>query len=156
VIPHVLLREQWFPRPIEGVFAFFADARNLEEITPGWLGFQVLSPQPIGMRSGTRILYRIRWHGLPMRWLTEIASWNPPTGFADVQLRGPYRLWHHTHRFESVDGGTLMRDEVRYAMPFALLGQFAHAWLVKSELEALFNYRAVALSNILGARPAHE
>jgi ligand-binding SRPBCC domain-containing protein len=156
VVVYVLLREQRFPRPIEDVFAFFADARNLERITPVWLGLQTLSPQPIVMRSGSRILYRLRWHGLPMRWLTEIESWNPPTEFADVQLRGPYRLWHHTHRFEPIDGGTLMRDEVRYAIPFALLGRLAHSWLVRSDLEALFDYRAVMISSILGAWSVHE
>jgi ligand-binding SRPBCC domain-containing protein len=154
VVPHVLVREQWFPRPIEDVFAFFADARNLEVITPAWLGFRILSPQPIVMRSGTRIRYRLRWHGLPVRWLTEIESWNPPTKFADVQLRGPYRLWHHSHRFESIEGGTLMCDEVRYAIPFALPGQLACARLVRSELEAIFDYRSVTISNILGARSA--
>jgi ligand-binding SRPBCC domain-containing protein len=156
VTAHVLRRVQRFPRPIDDVFAFFADAGNLEAITPAWLGFQVLSPQPITMRSGNRIQYRIRWHGLPMRWLTEIQLWSPPTEFVDVQLRGPYRLWHHTHRFESIDGGTLMCDEVRYAMPLGALGRLAHAWSVKSELEALFDYRAVMISKILGLWPVHE
>jgi ligand-binding SRPBCC domain-containing protein len=107
---YLVQREQWIPRPIEHVFAFFADARNLEAITPAWLGFRILSPEPIATRAGARICYRLRWHGLPLRWLTEIESWKPPTDFVDVQLRGPYRLWHHTHRFESVNGGTRMRD----------------------------------------------
>jgi ligand-binding SRPBCC domain-containing protein len=153
---YVLVREQWFPCSIERVFAFFADAANLEDITPPWLGFQILSPQPIAMSPGSRILYRIRWHGLPMQWLTEIESWNPPAEFSDVQVRGPYRGWRHTHRFEPTGGGTLMRDDIRYAMPFAFLGQLVHKWLVKSELERLFDYRAAVISRRLGARSVHE
>jgi ligand-binding SRPBCC domain-containing protein len=153
---YLLLREQWFPRPIEQVFAFFADAGNLEEITPAWLGFQIISPQPIAMKAGCRIRYRIRWHGLPVRWLTEIESWNPPTDFSDVQVRGPYRQWHHSHRFERINGGTLMRDEVHYVMPFAFLGQLVHGWLVKPKLETLFDYRAAVISKRLSAPSAHE
>jgi len=151
-----LQREQSIPRPIEEVFAFFADARNLEAITPAWLAFQILSPAPIALRAGTPIHYRLRWHGLPLRWATEIESWNPPTEFIDVQAQGPYRLWHHTHSFQAVAGGTLMRDLVRYALPFGLLGQLAHAWLVKSDLRSVFDYRAAKVSDILGAWSAHE
>jgi ligand-binding SRPBCC domain-containing protein len=147
---YVLHREQRIPRPIEDVFSFFANAKNLEQITPGWLGFQILSPQPIGMHPGALIRYRIRWHGLPMAWLTEIRSWNPPTEFVDVQVKGPYRLWHHTHSFIAVDGGTLMRDAVRYALPFGFVGRLAHAWRVRSDLEALFDFRAATVTDILG------
>lgn len=156
VCPYFLRREQWIPQPIEDVFAFFADARNLEEITPAFLGFRILSPKPIDMRPGARIQYRLRWHGLALRWLTEIQTWNPPNEFVDVQVQGPYRLWHHTHRFEAVDGETLMRDMVRYVLPFGLLGQLAHAWVVKSDLEAIFDYRALKVSEIFGSRCAHE
>ncbi len=152
----VLQREQWIPRPIEEVFVFFADARNLEEITPAWLSFRILSPEPIAMRAGTHLLYRLRWHGFPVRWVTEIQTWNPPTEFIDVQARGPYRLWHHTHRFQPVDGGTLMRDVVRYALPLGPLGRLAHTWLVKSDLKAIFDCRAAKVSEILGAWSAHE
>ena len=139
---HILRREQWLPRPIEEVFAFFSEARNLEAITPPWLGFRIISPETIVMRPGTRIHYLIRLHGLPLRWVTEIQTWEPPHQFVDVQLRGPYRLWHHTHRFEPVDGGTLVRDEVHYVLPFGPLGRLVHAWMVKSELEAIFDHRA--------------
>jgi ligand-binding SRPBCC domain-containing protein len=152
----ILQREQRIPRPIEEVFAFFADARNLEAITPVWLGFRILSPEPIALRAGTQILYRLRWHGLPLRWATTIESWNPPTEFIDMQAQGPYRHWHHTHSFQPVEGGTLMRDLVRYALPFGLLGRLAHAWLVKSELKAVFDYRAAKVSDILGAWCADE
>ncbi len=156
MVPYSLQREQWVPRPVEEVFAFFSDAGNLAKITPPWLGFQMLSPAPIDMRAGTRITYRISWHGLPLRWLTEISSWDPPREFVDVQLRGPYRLWHHTHRFEARDGGTLIRDEVRYALPLGLLGRLAHAWLVKSNLNAIFGYRTQKVSELLGGAGARE
>jgi ligand-binding SRPBCC domain-containing protein len=154
--PYLLQREQWVPQPLEEVFAFFSDARNLEVITPAWLGFRILSPPPVPMQSGTTILYRIHWHGFPMRWLTEIESWDPPTQFVDVQREGPYRLWHHTHSFESVAGGTRMRDVVRYALPLGILGRLAHACLVRSEVDAIFDYRARKISSILGAVSVHE
>ena len=102
---YLLERDQRVPRPIEEVFAFFSDARNLEAITPSWLGFRILSPEPIVMQPGARIDYRINMHGLPLRWVSEIERWDPPNEFVDVQLQGPYRLWRHTHRFEPVDGG---------------------------------------------------
>jgi ligand-binding SRPBCC domain-containing protein len=145
-----LQREQFIRKPIQEVFAFFADAKNLETITPPWLGFQILSPEPIAMAPGTRIEYRIRWHWFPMRWITEIRSWDPPVGFMDVQLRGPYRLWEHTHTFQAVEGGTQMRDVVRYALRFGLLGRMAHGWFVKADLERIFDYRASKVSALLG------
>jgi ligand-binding SRPBCC domain-containing protein len=154
--PYLLQREQWISRPIEDVFAFFSDAGNLEAITPNWLGFQILTPRPIVMRPGALIAYRLRWHGLALRWLTEIQRWNPPTEFVDVQVHGPYRLWHHTHSFEPRDGRTLIRDVVRYELPFGLLGRPVHAWVVKSNLEAIFTYRARRVTEILGSCCAHE
>jgi ligand-binding SRPBCC domain-containing protein len=153
---HLLQREQWVPRPIDDVFAFFSDARNLEAITPPWLGFRILSPGPIVMRPGTQIHYQIRLRGLPLRWVTEIQTWEPPRAFADVQLRGPYRLWHHTHRFEPVNGGTQVRDVVRYALRFGPLGRLAHAWIVRSDLEAIFDYRALRMTELFGPNSAHE
>ena len=97
---HTYQAELWLPRPRPEVFAFFAEARNLEAITPPWLKFEVLTPAPIAMRAGTLIDYRLRLHGFPIRWRTEITLWEPPVRFADTQLRGPYRLWEHTHRSE--------------------------------------------------------
>lgn len=146
---HVLQREQLIPRPIDEVFAFFADAANLEAITPPWLGFHILTPTPIAMHTGARIRYRLRWHGLPMHWLTEIESWAPPTRFVDWQVQGPYRLWHHTHEFEPVANGTRMRDVVRYALPLGCLGRLAHRWRVRKDLDAIFDYRAVKVSELL-------
>jgi len=146
----LLEREQWLPQPIETVFAFFADAHNLEAITPPWLRFSILSPEPISLQAGAQIVYRLRWHGFPLRWVTEIRTGEPPTQFIDVQLQGPYRLWHHTHRFHSLEGGTLMRDAVRYALPFGLLGRLAHAWPVQADLKTIFDYRAGKVSELLG------
>ena len=105
--------ELWLPRPREEVFSFFADAHNLQTITPPWVRFEVLTPKPVQMKPGALIDYRIRVHGLPIRWRTEITEWNPPHRFVDVQIRGPYTLWHHTHSFEERDHGTLCRDHVR-------------------------------------------
>jgi ligand-binding SRPBCC domain-containing protein len=134
------------PLPPEEVFPFFGDALNLEAITPPWLGFRVVTPGPIEMAAGAGIEYRLRLHGIPIRWRTTIAVWDPPHRFVDVQLGGPYRMWHHTHDFEpAADGGTLMRDTVRYALPFGPLGAAAHRLLVRRDLEAIFDYRREAV-----------
>ena len=152
---YLLQREQWIPQPIDEVFAFFADARNLEAITPPWLGFRIWTLAPIVMSAGTHIEYQIRWRKLPVRWVTEIRCWDPPTGFMDVQLRGPYRLWEHAHSFQDVDGGTRMIDLVRYALPLGPLGSVAHAWFVKADLEKIFDYREERVSALLGKSHSH-
>jgi ligand-binding SRPBCC domain-containing protein len=138
---YVLRRQAFIPAPLEEVFQFFADARNLEQITPPWLHFRVLTPEPIEMKPGTRIRYRLRIAGVPVRWDTCIASWQPGKSFVDRQERGPYRRWVHTHGFESIADGVLMEDEVRYALPFGLLGRLAHALWVRSALAQIFDYR---------------
>jgi ligand-binding SRPBCC domain-containing protein len=139
---HTLVREQRLPGPPDEVFPFFADAGNLEAITPPLLRFRVVSPQPIEMRVGTLIEYRLRLRGLPVRWLTRIEEWVPGERFVDTQLAGPYRLWHHTHEFEPDGGGaTLMRDVVRYALPAWPLGELAHRLLVRRLLERIFAFR---------------
>jgi ligand-binding SRPBCC domain-containing protein len=127
------------PRP--EVFAFFADAANLEAITPPWLRFRILTPQPIAMRPGAPIEYRLRLHGLPIRWKTEITAWEPPFRFVDRQLSGPYRQWVHEHTFEARDGGTLMRDRVDYAVPGWLLEPLIDAWVVGPDVRRIFAYR---------------
>jgi ligand-binding SRPBCC domain-containing protein len=144
---HVLRREQRLPGAPGDVFAFFADAHNLESITPPWLGFRVITPRPIDMRAGALIEYRLRLHSVPLRWRTTIAVWDPPRRFVDVQLSGPYRMWHHTHDFEPAGdgGGTLMRDTVRYALPFGLAGALAHELLVRRDLAAIFAFRQEAV-----------
>ncbi len=136
------------PRPRSEVFAFFADAHNLQIITPPWLKFEVLTPAPIVMRSGTLIDYRITVHGLSIRWRTEIAEWDPPRQFVDVQLRGPYTLWRHTHTFEERDGGTLCLDQVRYRPRGGVLVY----WLfVRRDIERIFQYRQQRLQELFGA-----
>ena len=141
----VLRREQRLPRPPAEVFPFFADAGNLEAITPPWLSFRIVTPRPIEMRQGTLIEYRLRLHDLPIRWLTVIADWEPGVRFVDTQIRGPYALWHHTHEFEPDGDGTLMRDTVRYALPFGPFGLLAQRLFVARDLERIFDYRAEAL-----------
>jgi hypothetical protein len=139
---HVLERSQRIDCPLNRVFPFFADARNLDRLTPPWLHFSIRTPTPIDMRPGTRIEYRIRWHGLPLRWLTEIVEWLPERRFVDQQLRGPYRLWHHTHEFEADGDATLVHDRVVYALPFGPLGRLAHALTVRADVQRIFDYRA--------------
>ena len=134
-------------QPIERVFEFFADAGNLEMITPPWLRFSILTPRPIAMREGTRIDYRLRVHGLPVRWSSEITRWDPPRGFVDEQRHGPYRLWIHLHEFVERDGGTEVRDFVRYAVPG---GRLVDRLFVRGDLERIFAHRTRSLRRILG------
>jgi len=137
--------ELWLPRPRNEVFPFFAEARNLESITPPWLKFEVLTPAPIVMRAGTLIDYRIRFHGIPICWRTEIVQWDTPQRFVDVQLRGPYTLWRHTHTFEERDGGTLCRDDVRYRPRGGVLMN----WLfVRGDVERIFAFRSKRLAEM--------
>lgn len=138
---------QWFPRPIARVFPFFADAGNLERITPPWLRFRILPPRPGEIRKGTTIDYRIRLHGLPLLWRSEITAWDPPHGFVDEQRRGPYRVWIHEHRFVERDGGTEVRDLVRYAVPG---GRVVDRLFVRRDVARIFAYRAATLREILG------
>ena len=138
---NTLRREQWIPSPIEEVFAFFADAHNLEEITPPWLGFRILAMESGSISEGTEIRYRLRLHGIPIRWRAEIRQWDAPYRFVDVQRSGPYKIWHHTHRFEAYGGRTKMIDVVRYKLPFGVLGRMVHALKVRSDLGRIFDYR---------------
>jgi ligand-binding SRPBCC domain-containing protein len=139
---HTLRREQRLPGPPDEVFAFFSDAGNLEAITPPSLRFEIVTPRPIAMRAGTLIEYRLRLRGLRLGWLTRIEAWEPGVRFVDRQLRGPYALWHHTHEFEATaDGGTLMRDTVRYALPLGPAGALAHALFVRRDLQRIFDFR---------------
>jgi hypothetical protein len=137
------------PRPLDEVFPFFSDARNLELLTPSWLKFHVLTI-PDKIATGVHIQYRLAWHGIPLRWTTEITRWNPPHDFEDIQLSGPYKLWRHTHRFESRNGGTQMTDMVEYDLPFGPLGRIAHAVQVRRNVEAIFDYRYDRIQEIFG------
>jgi ligand-binding SRPBCC domain-containing protein len=138
---YLLEREQWIPRPLPIVFDFFARAENLGRITPPWMHFRIRTPLPIEMGMGARIDYTIRLAGLPMRWRTRITQWDPGRRFADAQERGPYALWEHTHEFAARDGGVLVADRVRYALPLGPLGRAAHALAVRATLAAIFDHR---------------
>ena len=146
---HWLEREQVLPCPLDGVFAFYAAARNLERITPGWLGFEVVTPEPIEMAPGTLIAYRLKLHGIPVRWLTRIERWEENRLFVDRQLRGPYALWHHQHEFDATGDGTRVRDRVAYALPFGVAGALAHAAFVRRDLERIFDHRHAAVQALL-------
>ncbi len=146
----ILRREQRLPGSPEEVFAFFADARNLEALTPPLLRFRVVTPEPIAMGRGTLIRYELRVRRVPVKWLTEITAWEPPHRFVDEQIKGPYALWHHTHTFEPLaDGGTLMRDVVRYRVGFGPLGALANRLLVRRDVEAIFDFRAARIPALL-------
>ena len=147
---HLLERSQVLPGDPDEVFAFFADAFNLEEITPPWLGFRIVTPRPIGMRVGALIEYRLKLHRVPVRWLTRIEAWEPGVRFVDAQIRGPYKLWHHTHTFEPDPGGTLVRDRVRYQLPLGPAGALAHRLFVRRDLERIFDHRQAAVARRLG------
>lgn len=139
---HEFKAETWLPQPPEVVFPFFADAANLDAITPAWLDFKIVTPPPIIMRPGTLIDYRLRMRGFPLRWRTRISEWEPPFRFVDEQLRGPYLHWVHEHTFIPSQGGTLARDHIRYAVPFDWL---VHRWLVRPDIERIFAHRLGAL-----------
>jgi ligand-binding SRPBCC domain-containing protein len=151
---HTLERRQHVELPSDQAFAFYGDAHNLERITPPWLGFEVVTPRPIEMGVGTLIEYRLRLHRVPVRWRTRIEAWEPPRRFVDVQIKGPYSFWEHTHTFEE-DGpeGTIIRDRVRYAIPFGPLGELAERLLVRRELRQIFDYRREAVARELGRLP---
>lgn len=150
---HVFRCEQWLPRPCEAVFAFFSNAANLETITPRWLRFEILTPQPVAIRVGTLIDYRLRIHGWPVRWRTEITAWDPPHRFVDEQRRGPYRLWVHEHRFRAERGGTNCQDQVHYAVPG---GALINRLLVRRDVERIFTHRREQLERIFAASRPNE
>ncbi len=146
----LLEREQFIARPLSEVFEFFSLARNLEKLTPSWLGFEVLTPEPIEMHVGALIRYRLRVHQVPLRWVTRIERWERDKSFVDRQLTGPYLLWHHLHEFAARDGGTLVRDRVHYALPLGPLGTVAHRLFVRRDLERIFAFRHEAVQRLLG------
>jgi ligand-binding SRPBCC domain-containing protein len=144
---HILQRSQRVPVPAERAFDFYADALNLEPMTPPWLHFRLTTPQPIAMGAGTRLDYRLRLHGFPVRWQTLIETWDPPLRFTDVQTRGPYSLWEHSHVFEP-DGehACTIHDRVHYAVPYGPLGELAHRLFVRRDLERIFDFRREAFA----------
>lgn len=147
---------QVVPRPRSEVFEFFADAHNLERITPDLLAFRILTPRPIEMGQGALIDYRLKLYGIPMSWKTRIELWEPDDRFVDMQLKGPYRYWHHLHEFEDVDLGTRMRDVVHYELPFGPFGSIARSLFVRRSLERIFGHRRQAIAEIFGSSDTSE
>lgn len=143
------------PLPREQVFDFFADAANLERITPPELHFRILTPRPIPMQEGTLINYRLRLFGVPLRWQARILHWRPPIGFVDEQLHGPYRFWRHVHRFHESAEATIVEDVVHYRLPFAPIGDIFHP-LVRLQLGRIFRFRQSAVRSCLLGETDYE
>ncbi len=145
---HVLERTQIIKKLREEVFEFFADAGNLEEITPPELNFKITTAQPIDIKKGALIDYKLKLRGIPLTWKTEITEWKPPFSFVDTALKSPYKQWIHRHTFEENEAGeTIMKDVVRYRLPFEPLGDLAH-FIVKRELKYIFDYRYKVIEEI--------
>lgn len=142
--------DQFIPRPIAEVWPFFSEARNLEELTPPWLSFQVLKTSSEDLGEGTLIDYRLKLHGVPFKWTSRIEEWQPGKRFVDTQVRGPYALWHHTHTFEAMGAGTLMRDRVRYRVPVGLLGRVVGGWKVENDVQRIFAFRRLKVRERFG------
>jgi ligand-binding SRPBCC domain-containing protein len=141
------------PVSLQEAFAFFENPHNLARITPPSLNFRIASPERIQMRKGAEIDYQIRWLGLPLKWKTAIAEYEPPFFFVDEQVAGPYAYWHHRHDFKPTEYGALVSDRVDYALSFGPLGRLAHRLAVRRQLQAIFDYRQNALSGILTGAP---
>ena len=141
--------QQTIKKPLTEVFEFFSNAHNLAEITPPSLHLDILTSAPIEMFAGTRIDYRLKLHGIPIRWQTEITKWNPPYSFEDEQRRGPYRLWRHTHTFHETEAGVLVNDAVEYAV---WGGGLIEKLFVRPDLEKIFTYRSEQLDKIFHVR----
>jgi ligand-binding SRPBCC domain-containing protein len=139
--------EVWLPQGREEVFEFFSRAENLEALTPPWLHFSILSPGPITMKVGTRIQYRLRLHGIPLGWESEITAWEPPHRFVDEQRSGPYRQWIHEHQFLQHNGGTQVRDAVRYSV---VGGSLVDRLFVAPDLSRIFEFRRQKTAEIFG------
>lgn len=144
-----IAQEQFIARPRAEVFEFFSDARNLERLTPPWLNFKI-DEIPDELGEGALIKYSLRLRGLPIHWVTRIEEWTPGERFVDLQIAGPYALWHHTHEFEDAEGGTLVRDTVRYRVPFGPLGRLVDRVQVSRDTEKIFNYRREQLAAEFG------
>ncbi len=147
---YTLRRRQFIPRPIDRVFAFFQAPENLGKITPSSMRFTILTPLPFSIHKGRLIDYIIRLSGVPMHWRTLISEYQPPNMFVDEQLKGPYLMWHHTHAFMEVGGGTMMTDRVRYVLPFGIIGDLVHRIYIRKQLEYIFDYRREVLARLFG------
>ena len=140
---------QFINLPRRHVFAFFSDPRNLEAITPPWLSFRIKGRSSEAIGQGTELTYSLRVHGLPMTWVSRITEWEPDRQFVDVQQKGPYAYWHHRHIFEEVDGGTLIRDQVDFQIPFGKMGRWILGRMVESDIREIFSYRSDLTERLL-------
>ncbi len=147
-ITYTIEQATWLNRPIREIFDFFSSVHNLERITPPWLNFQTLPPVPQTIFAGTIINYRLKLHGIPLFWRTEIACWEPPHRFIDRQIEGPYRQWIHTHTFVEKAGGTQMHDRVEYIVPGGLLAPLIHHLFVQKDVATIFAYRQEKMREI--------
>lgn len=147
---YTLAFTQQVARPLAEVFNFFSRAENLEDLTPPWLNFKILKAEPQPVQKGTLIDYSLRVHGIPLRWTSEIVEWEPPHRFVDLQLRGPYKLWRHEHRFEARDGGTLISDTISLSLPLGFLGQIAYKIKVHSDVQEIFAFRREKVRALFG------
>ena len=141
---------QWVPASLDKVFAFFSEAANLERLTPSWLQFKILSQSTPEIQKGTLIVYQLKVHGIPMKWQSLIEDWTPQNQFVDVQLKGPYKQWHHTHLFEAKDGGVLVTDRIRYEVPCGLIGNWLGGKFVRKDIESIFRHRQEVITQIFG------
>ncbi|CAI2719214.1 TIGR01777 family oxidoreductase [Nitrospina watsonii] len=147
---HALRMEQWVPQPLNTMFEFYSDAKNLEVLTPPFLNFQVLGQSTRQMEEGTRINYRLQLYGIPFRWQSVIMDWKSGRRFSDIQVVGPYWLWHHTHEFIEQDGGTLIRDCAIYRVPLWTLGELLIYPVVRRDLEKIFAFRWQKTCDLFG------
>ena len=142
------MTEHWIPLPIDKIFSFFKEPKNIEKITPGYLHFKVLNQSPGEVREGTKINYWLRLHGIPIWWQSKITGWEPNCKFSDTQTHGPYSHWYHTHEFYEKDGGTVIRDSVKYRLPFGIPGDFLAGQWVKKDIENIFHFRKKKIEEI--------
>ena len=147
-----LRRKVSIPAPVEDVFSFFSNTENLNLIMPPWLYFNILTPLPIKMEKNVLIDYSIKLLGLRLIWNTEITVWQPPHKFVDIQIKGPYRVWEHTHLFEEKEGGTQMEDVIRYAVPGFVLSPLIHFLIVRPRLENIFAFREQRILELFTSR----
>ena len=134
----VLERQTVIDQPIDVVFSFFSDASNLEVLTPPWLNFNILTVLPIKMKTGTQINYKLKLHGIPVKWQSDIKKWDPPNKFVDEQTKGPYTKWVHTQEFTETAHGILINDRLEYQVPGGFISNFLY---VRNQLNQIFDYR---------------
>lgn len=145
---HILKKETVLNESVDKVFDFFSKAENLNIITPSELGFKIITQLPVLMKKGSIIDYKIKLNGFPFKWKTEITKWEPPFCFEDTQIKGPYKMWVHEHKFQDLNGKTIMNDTVKYLSPGGFLEFIPHNLIVKKKVESIFNYRERIFSDL--------